>query len=61
MAWNDQEPLPAVPGTLTQHFGSLLRILRVAAGTRMRLYDSSIALFLSYFQRKYVLVILSCF
>ena len=32
MAWNDREPLPAVPGTLTQHSGSLLNIFRVAAG-----------------------------
>ena len=32
MGWNDREPLPAVPGSLTQHSWSLLNIFRVAAG-----------------------------
>ena len=32
MGWNDREPLPAVPGSLTQHSGSLLSIFRVAGG-----------------------------
>ena len=31
--WNDQEPLPAIQGTLTQHSGPLLNIFRVAAGS----------------------------
>ena len=32
MAWNDQEQLPGVLGSHTQHSGSLLNIFRVAAG-----------------------------
>ena len=32
MAWNDWEPLPAVPGSLAQHSGSLLSIFGVAGG-----------------------------
>ena len=32
MAWNDQEQLPGVLGSLTQHSGSLSNIFRVAAG-----------------------------
>ena len=31
MGWYDQEPLPAVPGSLTQHSGSIFNIFRVAA------------------------------
>ena len=45
MGWNDREPLPAVPGSLTQHSGSLLNLFGVAGGPYVSTGNLDFAIF----------------